>query len=163
MKIFKTEIWIDKQNRWWNGEQEIINQGVLKLFKMNLHYDKDYFIHLTYKDKEEKGYLKKVEGFPLICIDVIFENENIDLKLDNEAKTNLSNLFYDDERNAFWGLFLDESYRKFLPYILNSKSLQILQEYFIEENQKINIKKDNLNIPIINQKFDPYKINNRDK
>lgn len=163
MKIFKTEIWIDKENRWWNGDQEIINKGVLTLFKMNLHFDNDYFIHLKYKDKEEKGYLKLVEGFPLIANELEDNNQSLILKIDNNQSTILNQIFYDEDKNTFWSLYFDSDYNNYLPYILSSKIIQIFQPYIIENNSYVFFIKENIKLPIIFKKFKPYNFHNKEK
>ncbi len=163
MKIFETEIWIDKYNKWWNGNQEIINEGVIRLFKINLHYDHNYFIHMKYKDKEEKGYLKRVEGFPLMAIDINMQDNQIHLKLDNDKDLNIQELYYDEERNAFWHLWYDKEYNTYIPFMLNNSTVQTLQPLIIELDNSLKIKSQNATFPLLTKKFEPYRIIHKGK
>ena len=163
MKIFETEIWIDKYNKWWNGNQEIINEGVIRLFKINLHYDHNYFIHLKYKDKEEKGYLKRVEGFPLMAIELNIFDDQIHLKLDNDQDVNIFELSYDEERNAFWHLWYDKEYNTYIPFMLNNRTVQMLQPLLIELDNSFKIKTQNTTFPVIIRKFEHYGATHKEK
>jgi hypothetical protein len=163
MRIFETEIWIDKYNKWWNGNQEIVNDGVIRLFKINLHYDYNYFIYLKYKDKEEKGYLKRVEGFPLMAIDLNIFDHQIHLKLDNDKDLNLQELYYDEERNAFWHLWYDNEYNSYIPFMLSSKTIQMLQPSIIELDNNLKIQSQDTTFPILLKKYEPHNVIHKGK
>lgn len=155
MKIFETEIYINEQDQWWNGSNEIKNSGVVKFFKMNLHRDPKYFIHLKYRDKEEKGYLKKVEGFPLLT-ETLEESSQIIFQLDNEQKTILKELFFDSIKNYYWSIWEDKEYNNFIPYKINFRILQSLSPYITEDVQNnYYLFYKNNKIPIIEKNYNP--------
>ncbi len=156
MKILKTEIWIDKNNNWWVNHNPIVNEGVLKLFKMNLHFDGDYFIYLSSRTTVEKGYLKSIEGFPLLCIDVEFKEDLPVLKLDNNKTVKLSKIYYDVNKNAFWYVLHDTEYQTYLPFILPSNTIQMIQSLFTEDDKRQYLLYKDQHIPILYKFYDPY-------
>ncbi len=56
--------------------REVTHPGVLGYFKMNLHLeDGGYFILNRHGENVEKGYLDRVEGFPLFAVSASVDKE----------------------------------------------------------------------------------------
>ncbi|MCS7205922.1 MAG: hypothetical protein NZ853_09500 [Leptospiraceae bacterium] len=155
MKVFKTNLWIDRYNEWWNGNTKIENIGIIRFFKINLHYDGEYFIHIKHPEQEEKGYLKLVEGFPLICEDIEFFDTYFQFLLDNQKLLTPDSLFYDPDQDKFWGLYLDKEYTNHIPYLVSSKVVQLLSPYINEKQNEVFIEYNSKVIPIIKKSYLP--------
>lgn len=91
----ETQIKIDANDQWWNGEQSIIHEGILLYFKQNLFRDENgrYFIHNQFGDKHEYGWLESVLGF---CLHV----ESIRVHAKTQSLTLLLNTHTKIERHA---------------------------------------------------------------
>ncbi len=161
-EIVETEIVIDENDNWWNGKLQITNNGVIKFFKLNLNKDpiqNRYFIHLKHNKKEEKGYLKKVIGFPLLAKNFL-EEETIKFELDNLVKTSVKEIFYDPIKNSYWSLWYDSKSQSYIPYRVTSKILQILSSYLEYEHEQYFFSYQNLNIPILEKTYEPNEFSN---
>ncbi|MFN3604706.1 MAG: hypothetical protein ACK4UJ_08360 [Leptonema sp. (in: bacteria)] len=158
MVVVETEISIDENDHWWNGNMKIENNGVVKFFKMNLHKDQRYFIYLKHSDKEEKGYLKKVLGFPLLTIN-IEDDKNFVLSLDNEKKTKVKEIYYDSSKNVYWSLWEDEEYQTFIPYKITFRILQFFSSYIQQDFDSVfehyYLLYNQNKIPILEKEYNP--------
>lgn len=157
IEIVETEISIDENDNWWNKENQITNNGVIKFFKMHLHKDpiaQRYYIHLKHTHKEEKGYLKKVRGFPLLTENFL-EEDTIKFELDNLARSNLNEMFYDPIKCCYWSLWYHIESKSFIPYKITSRILQILYPFFESYQETYYLSYKNFNIPIIEKQYKP--------
>ncbi len=148
LKILQTEIWIDENHNWWNQNQKITNTGVLRLFKENLHFDDNYFIFLTSRNLQEKGYLKAVKGFPLLTENVEFKNQKMEVQLDNGKFQFIDSLFYDVENNLFWNYWYDPDYKTQIPFLFTNRIIQILSPFIVEDKNQYYLDKEGLIFPI---------------
>ncbi len=124
---------------------------------MNLHFDNDYYIYLEYKENSEKGYLKTVEGFPILCKDVDLIENSITFSLDNQGFSEPDKIFYDEDKELFWSIWYDSKFNSYLPFLITSSCIQILQPYILENNENnLMIKYHSKELPIIKKYFDPY-------
>ncbi|MBW7857760.1 MAG: hypothetical protein H3C43_05605 [Leptonema sp. (in: Bacteria)] len=81
--LTQTQIKIDSNDRWWNGDQPLIHDGILLYFKQNLFKDQSgrYFIHNQFGDKHEYGSLHSVVGFCIHVESIIIDSTNATLRL----------------------------------------------------------------------------------
>ena len=83
----QTEIHVDHDGHWCNGESRIINDGILSFFRANLYRwaDDRYFIFNEFRGMSEKGWLRAVKGFPLqaTSVEIDTSDDLLLITLDN--------------------------------------------------------------------------------
>ncbi len=145
-RIFDSEIYIDKHDKWIFRGNEITKEEILLYFRSNLvSNDKGVYIYNTFGTLSEHGYVQ-IYGFPCHILHVEWKEEQLVFFTDDGKELPFGVLeIY--ESDAFGIIAMDPSQDK-IKYRFNWNAAKDLSKFLIEDEMDIYLELNGAKISI---------------